>query len=483
MRTRLLLCALALASCVRNPVTGKLQLDLVSRDQEIQMGQEAKKQAEQSLGLYKEKPELAKLVSDVGLSLAKVSTDPGFPFSYEIVDDASVNAFALPGGPVFVTRGILGYLRSEAELAAVLGHETGHVVAHHSANQMSKAQVAQLGLGIGSILSPTLANLAQVAGAGLQLLFLKYSRDDETQADELGFRFMTKAGYDPNQMIPLFTMLDGVGKVEGAGKTPEWLQTHPNPGNRLSATQQRLKTELKGSAEGMKVNQDAYLKLIDGIVFGEDPRQGFFKGDVFYHPQLKFQWTLPKGWAHQNTPEAVLAGSPKQDAILQLAGAGKLSPEEAAQKLFSQQGIEAGQRVDVHGAKVARTFRAQSQQGAVEGVVAFIPFQGNTWMLVGYTAQGGLAGYAETFVSSMGSFGELKDQAVLEVKPARLKIIHLDAPTAVSEFNAKYPSTVKLEKVALINGVEAGGTIPAGYAKQVVGGVGEKGEAVSEAGR
>ncbi|HYY52480.1 MAG TPA: M48 family metalloprotease [Myxococcales bacterium] len=461
---------LFLCSCFRNPATGKLQLDLLSESQEVELGKQAKQEAEQAYGIYKEKPELNQYVADIGKRLSAESGRPNLPWSYEIVDDASVNAFALPGGPVFITRGILGHLNTEAELAAVLGHETGHVAARHSANQMSKQQVAQIGLGIGSILSPAVASAAQVAGAGLQLLFLKYSRDDETQADELGFRYMTKVGYDPRQMIPLFEMLNGVSKEAGAGKTPEWLQTHPNPGNRLEATQQRLKTELKGSPEGMKVERDKYLSMIDGITFGEDPRQGFFKGDTFYHPDLKFQWKLPAGWAHQNTPQAVAAASPKQDAILQLSPAGKMSPDEAAQKLFSQQGIKAGQPVNVKGAKLARAFQAQTQQGVIEGVLAFFSWQGNTYLMAGYTPQGGLSSYANTFTGSMGSFGELTDSSALSVKPAKLKLIKLDRPVSVTEFQSSHPSSVKLEEVALINGVAQGGQIPAGYAKQIVGG-------------
>jgi predicted Zn-dependent protease len=474
MSKRLSICALLLASCIRNPATGKLQLDLMSRDQEIAAGQQAKKETEQTLGIYQEKPQLNEYVATVGKAIAAVSNEPQDPFSYEIVNDSSVNAFALPGGPIFVTRGILGYLNSEAQLAAVLGHETGHVVAHHSANMMSKAELAQVGVGIGSILSPTLGSLAQVAGAGLQLLFLSYSRDDETQADELGFRHMTKAGYDPTQMLGLFTMLDGVSRQAGGAKTPDWLQTHPNPGNRLEMTQQRLKTELKGDPTGMKVKRDEYLKAVDGIVFGDDPREGYFKGDTFLHPSLKFQWTLPKGWAHQNTPQAVAGQSPKQDAIVELQAAGKMSPEEAAQKLFSQQGITQGKPVDVHGAKIARTFQAQTQQGAVEGVVAFIPYQGNTYMLLGYTSQGGLATYGDTFLNSMGSFGELRDSSALDVQPARVKIVHLTAPMSVADFNAKHPSSIKPDLLALINGVQEGGQIPAGYAKQVVGGTGQQ---------
>src|SRR3989454_7068773 len=239
MRNLAPILALALCSCVRNPATGKLQLDFLSESQEIEVGKQAKQEAEQTYGVYKGKPELSSYVESTGKQLAAKSERPGLPWSYEIVDDASVNAFALPGGPIFITRGILAHLNSEAEMAAVLGHETGHVAARHSANQMSKAQIAQVGLGIGSILSPTVASAAQVASAGLQLLFLKYSREDETQADELGFRFMTKVGYDPSQMIPLFQMLDGVSKQAGAGKTAEWLQTHPDPGNRRQGTQRR----------------------------------------------------------------------------------------------------------------------------------------------------------------------------------------------------------------------------------------------------
>jgi predicted Zn-dependent protease len=454
-------------------VTGKTQLDLMSEEQEIQVGQQAKAEAEQTYGIYKGKPELNQYVAEVGKKLAAQSARLNLPYSYEIVDDASVNAFALPGGPVFITRGILGHLNTEAEMAAVLGHETGHVAARHSANQMSKQQVAQIGLGLGSILSPTAASAAQVAGAGLQVLFLKYSRDDETQADELGFRYMTQVGYDPTQMIPLFQMLEGVSNAGGGGKTPEWLQTHPDPGNRLAATQQRLKTELKGSTQGMKVERDKYMQMIDGIVFGDDPRQGYFKGDTFYHPELKFQWTLPAGWAHQNTPQAVAAQSQKQDAILQLQAAGKMTPEEASQKLFAQQGWQAGQPVKVKNAKIARSFVAQSPQGTIEGVVAFLSHQGTTYLLAGYTPQGGLSAYGNTFLQSMGTFGELTDSNALNVKPSTLKIVHLDQPMSLADFNAKYPSSAKPETIALINGVEKGGQIPAGYAKQIIGGTGD----------
>ena len=167
------------------------------------------------------------------------------------------------------------------------------------------------------------------------------------------------------------------------------------------------------------------------------------------------------------------AASPKEDAVLQLQTAGKMSPDEAAQKLFSQQGIKAGPPVNVKGAKVARAFQAQTQQGVIEGVISFTSYQGNTYMMAGYTPQGGLSTYQNTFVDAMGSFSELTDSSALSVKPARVKVVKIDQPMSVSDFNSKYPSSVKLEEVALINAVDPGGKIPAGHAKQVVGGTGE----------
>jgi predicted Zn-dependent protease len=209
---------------VRNPVTGRLELNLLSRQQEIDLGQQGKNEVEATIGVYQD-ARLGEYVASVGKQIAAV-TKTDYSFSYEIADDSSVNAFALPGGPVFITRGILAHMTTEAEMAAVLGHESGHVVARHSATQISKQQMAQLGLGIGSILSPTAASLAQAAGVGLQVLFLKYSREDETQADELGFRFMTKAGWDPHQMIPLFHMLDNLtGSPAEARRPSGWRRT------------------------------------------------------------------------------------------------------------------------------------------------------------------------------------------------------------------------------------------------------------------
>jgi predicted Zn-dependent protease len=463
----------AFAACVRNPATGNLQLNLISESQEIEMGKQAAQQVEQSIGLYKD-PKVESYVAKLGQTLSQETNRKNLPWQFHVVEDAAVNAFALPGGPVYVTRGILATLMTEAELAGVMGHECGHIAARHSANQISKAELAQLGLGLGSVLSPQIAQLSQIAGAGLQVLFLKFSRDDERQADKLGFAYMAKAGYDARQMVDVFRTLDRVSKLAGAGKLPEWLQTHPNPENREKDAEARLK-ELKVDWSKAKVNRDQYLAVIDGMVYGENPREGYFQGSTFLHPDLKFQLTFPAGWQTQNTPQAVAAMSPNQDAIVQLATAGKMSPEEAAQKFFTQQGIQRGQaaQVTINGQPaVASYFAAQTQQGQVAGLIAFASYNGTTFALLGYTGAQTLQQYDPVFMSFIGSFRPLTDPAALSVQPAKIQIVRVDTNMTVEQFNQRFPSNVKLEELALINGFDdKNGQLQAGQQyKRIVGG-------------
>jgi predicted Zn-dependent protease len=472
-----ILCAAAVCAafpgCVRNPATGNLQLNLISESQEIDMGKQAAQDVEKSLGLYKD-PKVESYVRSLGQTLSQETNRKNLPWQFHVVEDAAVNAFALPGGPVYVTRGILATLMTEAELAGVMGHECGHIAARHSVNQISKAELAQVGLGIGSVISPEIAQLGQIAGVGLQVLFLKFSREDESQADKLGFAYMANAGYDARQMVDVFKTLNRVSKLAGGGKLPEWLQTHPDPENREKDAEQRLK-DLKVDWSKAKVNRDEYLSVIDGLVYGEDPRQGYFQGSRFLHPDLKFQVAFPAGWQTQNTPQAVAAMSPKQDAIVQLAVAGKMSPEEAAQKFFSQQGIQRGQaaEVTVNGQRApASYFAAQTQQGQIAGLIAFVAYNGTTYALLGYTGAQALPQYDTAFKSFIGSFGPLTDPGALSVQPAKIQIVRVDTNMTVEQFNQRLPSNLKLEELALINGFDdKNGQMQAGQRyKRVVGG-------------
>jgi predicted Zn-dependent protease len=475
--TRRLLFALGLAmvadGCARNPVTGKNELSLVSESQEIEMGKQSAQQVAQSIGYY-EDPAVQAYVSQIGMKMAKASERPNLPWEFHVVNDASVNAFALPGGFIFVTRGLMTSINDEAELATVIGHEIGHVTNRHSVQQISKAQVAQLGLGLGSILSSDVARVAGLASQGLSVLFLKYSRDAENQADKAGFRYALNQNYDVREMANVFQTLDRISNASGGGKLPEWLATHPNPGTRIQNTEQRLDT-LSRSLNNTITNREGYLQHVANMTYGEDPRQGFFENGVFYHPDLRFQIAFPQGWQTQNGADAVVAGSPQQDAIIQLSLAGKSSPEEAARQFLSQQGIQPGNTstASINGLPAASGyFQAQTEQGGVQGLVAFVSYNGNTYGMLGYTPQGKLGTYDGAFRQTIGSFSQLRNQAALSVKPAKVELVKLPREMTLEQFNQQYPSSIPVEELAIINELESPQTaVPQGRVlKRVVGG-------------
>lgn len=457
--------AALLAACATNPVTGERELSLVSREEEIALGKQAAEQVVQSIGKYPD-PELQGYVEAIGNRMAAKSERPDLPWSFTVLDDPSVNAFALPGGPVFVTRGILSHMNSEAELASVLGHEIGHITARHSVSQLSKAQLAQLGLGLGMIFSEDLRQYGQLAGVGLQLVFLKFGRDAERQSDELGFKYMVEQGYDPREMADVFRTLERASAREGGGRLPEWLSTHPDPGNRAEKAADRAATVK--DLESRRVERAEYLAHLGGMVFGENPRQGFFQGNAFLHPDLRFRLEFPEGWKTANTPGAVVAQSPQQDAVVQLTLAGKISPEQARERFFAQEGVKP---LALGAGGATGAFEAQTQQGALRGLVSFVSHAGTTFQLVGFTPAGKLDAYAPAFQRSFATFGPLTDPAALAVKPARIDLVRVPRDMTIEEFAARYPSTVPVEVLAIVNGVAGDEKLRAGQlAKRVAGG-------------
>ena len=211
------------------------------------------------------------------------------------------------------------------------------------------------------------------------------------------------------------------------------------------------------------------------MTFGEDPRQGYFEGNTFYHPQMRFQLKFPDQWKKQNMPQAVVAVSPSEDAIIQLALAGQASPEQAASQFLSQEGVQAGNasRTSINGLPAASSyFQAQTEQGQIEGIVSFISYGGQTFGLMGYTPAGKLSTYDQVFQSTIRSFSELRDGSKINVQPARVELVKVPRQMTLEQFNAQYPSSIPIEQVAIINELEGPqSVIPAGQTvKRVVGG-------------
>lgn len=474
LRLLVLLVALPLlAACATNPVTGKSELSLIPESQEIAMGQEAAGQIAAQMGLVQDEA-LQKYVSDLGIALAKSSERPHLPWKFHVVDDPVVNAFALPGGFIFITRGILTHMNSEAELVSVLGHEIGHVTAKHSVSQISKAQLAQIGLGVGSLMLPEgLEGLGDIAGAGLGLLFLKFGRDDERQSDALGFRYMTNLGYDPREMASMFRTLERQAKKQGGGGIPEWASTHPAPENRVENTLARV-DKLASNPDELKVGRDEFLGRLSGMVFGENPRHGYFKEDRFYHPDLAFQFEFPKGWTKINRTDAVIGVSPAQDAIIQLRLAGKKTPREHADEFFAKEGIEAGRSTTepINGLTAWRGyFRATTTDGVLAGLLGWIAHGENTYQIASFTTEPKLDTFSNAFVEVTKSFRRVTDRAVLDVKPAKISLVRADRDMTIAEFNRRYPSSIPEADLALMNGLEPNETIRKGrMVKRVQGG-------------
>ena len=298
----------AACACATNPATGRREFSLMSEQQEIGIGQQMDGEVRREMGLYDD-PALQDLVSTMGLSLARRSERSGLPWHFAVVDSPAVNAFALPGGYIYITRGLLPFLDDESQLAGVLGHEIGHVTARHAAQQYSRATGAQLGLLLGGIFVPAARPFAGLAETSLGLLFLKHGRDDELEADQLGVRYASRSGWDPAGIPRMLTTLDRIEETGDNKGVPNWLATHPAPADRVQRVQTAVQ-EAATPASKAGTDRDDYLRRIDGLVYGDNPEQGVVRGSQFLHAKLRFAIEFPAGWVVNNGPAQVVAKQP-----------------------------------------------------------------------------------------------------------------------------------------------------------------------------
>lgn len=464
-RNALLLAATfaAITACSRNPATGKNELMLVSESQEIQMGQEYDQQVIQQIGLYPDSG-MQRYIAALGSRLAAASERPNLPWTFRVVDDPAVNAFAVPGGHVYVTRGIMAHLNSEAELVAVVGHEIGHVTARHTAHSMSRQQLAGIGLAIGAIASPVVARYANVAQQALGVLFLSFSRADENQADELGLRYMARGSYDVNQMPNVFTMLQRQSEAAGASRLPQWLATHPDPGNRKNSIEAQI-AALPAGTGGSTVNRDPYIRRLDNMIFGVNPRDGFFRGNLFYHPGMRFQLAFPQGWRTANGTSAVQGVSPNQDAAIELSVGQGQNADAAARTFLSQQGITAGgaTRATLNGMPaVSASFVATTEQGNLRGTVVFVEHGSAVFQIAGYAPEQAWAANQAAVEGAMRSFQQLTDPAALNAQPQKVDVVVASSNTTIAGLLRSHPSPLSADQLALINQVEANTPLQAG---------------------
>lgn len=466
--------ALVSGGCATNPATGKRQISFVSQSKELDMGREADPAVIAEYGLYGDST-MQRYVDSIGQKLARASHLPDLAWHFRVLDSPVVNAFAIPGGYIYITRGILAYLNSEAQLAGVLGHEIAHVTARHSAQQMTRSQIAGLGLLVGTLFVDAFRPYSGLAQQGLGILFLKYSRDNETQADELGVGYAAKAGYDPREIPATYAMLKRVSERQG-DRLPGFLSTHPDPGDREIRTSQLAQAALQREDRSTVVGAPSYRKRIEGLVFGDDPRGGFFVGNRFYQPDLEIQMIFPDGWKTSNQPSAVTASSEALGAAmelsLQFSKDSTATPEGFVRSLLDEQKI-----LDAAGR--AESFRdypawigsilVRTESGRQELIAGFVRYRPGQFLQVLGTTRSSSDRAAEQVRVAIRSIAALRDTTMLQVTSDRVRIV-------AAERGADFGSLVgglggqalSLEDTAILNNQRVTASVSAGSPIKIV---------------
>jgi len=453
---------------------------------EIEQGREADKQVEAQYGFYEDE-ELNAYVTAIGNRMAQLSERPTLPWTFRVLDSPVVNAFALPGGFVYVTRGLVAYAGSEAELAGVIGHEIGHVTGKHSRSRQRNSLFANLAILAGALVSETVRDLVEMGvpqlAAGLALT--RYSRGQELDADERGIRYATQAGYNPYGIGGFFETLQSLEEQSDRKKLPGWVSTHPQVDDRIERSNRWAAESLQRfglQADELYVGRRELFDQVDGVVFGENPREGYVEGDAFLHPDLRFRLDVPPSWTVQNGRSAVIVVAPGEEAYMKLELA-TLGEDESADNYV--RGYLREVRADVvdtdhieinelDAIESAFTVRADGNDYAVLGT--WIEYDGRLYQLLGVTAPSRWRAYAATMQRSMHSFVELTGREALGVQPARVAVVEMSQRMQLVGAIEQYPEvSVSPATVAILNHLSLQALIDEGdLVKLVFGGPGTR---------
>jgi len=420
-----------LAACSTNPATGDRQFTaLMSPAQENTVGAQEHQKVIAQYGLY-ENQTIQNYVQRVGEKVTRDTERPDVKYKFYVIDTPIVNAFALPGGYIYISRGLLALANSEAELAAVLGHEAGHITARHSAERYSHAAVTSIGT---NILGAVIGNSAvsQALGVGGNLYLSSYSRAQENQSDSLGIRYLKNAGYDPDAMTWFLNNLQNhsslQSRVDGKSSGPaiSYFSTHPATGERIAKTAQEAAAN--GGGQGT-VNREEHMRMVDGIAFGDSEAQGFVQGNRFFHPGLGFSFNFPQGYKLQNNPtEVVATGTSGAVMLFDMAGnAGRLDPVTYLRQIWmkGETRLENVETIAINGMNAA----TGTMDGRINGkamTIQLIAIQFKPDVVARF--QVGIpknlsSAQIDTLKSATYSFRALSESEKNAVKPPRIKIV------------------------------------------------------------
>ncbi len=466
---------LTLAGCAVNPVTGQQQLMLLSEQDESRLGSQTDQSVIEQYGVY-EDVGLQNYLLEKGLAMARISHRPDLNWQFKVMDSPVVNAFAAPGGYVYVTRGLLAAVNNEAELAGILGHEIGHVTARHSAQQYSKMMLANIGLSLGQEFMGGYGDmLGPVMEAGAGLLFLKFSRDDEREADALGVEYASRSGYDAARMADFFITLQNQPSANaGQGaRLPEFFSTHPNPVNR-EANVRAMAVNWQSQLPGQKflVNRNAFLSRIDGLVYGEDPRKGFREGDWYYLPQYRVQLPIPAQWKLEREGNNLQLTHPDRKAVCMVAiRPDSQSTEIVAGFLKATGATVHGDRSITNNGMPARMLLSTIADGDKRAVIVSHFYQKGRDVFA-FHAMTGAAEFDALKGLMQGpanGFTAMTDQARLNRQPQRIAVKSVSKPTTLEAFLRALKVDSELwAGIAWLNGRQMSTVLAAGEQVKVI---------------
>ena len=454
---------IGLYSCATNPVTQKEQFVLMSEEQELAIGKKMDPQIIKEYGLYDDL-ELQNYVDEVGQKIAQKGDRPELFYHFKVLNDPIINAFALPGGYIYITRGILALLNSEAELAGVLGHEVGHVTARHAVRQYTQAQSYQIMTTVASIFVPEfrsreLQQLADIAATGI---IRGYGREMEMESDRLGIKHSYEAGYNPEAVPDFLSILKLASKEKDQkGVFHGLFSTHPDTVKRINVAKKRVNDLLaKKNTKGLNVNAEQYLNQITGMIYGSDPKEGVINGRVFQHPAMRFEVTYPEGWKIYNTKSAVVSKDKEKDekyvSQLMMETLGKRTTAKSyAEKFFKRNRIKplSGKNVKINGLDAyVTTFKDTQRKAPMMVLAAFILWEDKMFFLSGFSKINDFSTGEKFFSQISHSFRGLSRKEVSSIKPERIKIYTSQKGDTIKSIAKKYEKDP--QTIALLNGHE-----------------------------
>jgi len=462
------------SSCVvqQNPVSGNKRAYAYSWQQELELGRSADGEIVSQYGLY-DNDELAEFVTAMGEELLEVShmrrEDAAdmfkqTEFTFRVLDSPVVNAFALPGGYVYVTRGLLSHLNNEAQLAVVIGHEIGHVAGRHASQRALSQQIGQVAVIGGSILGQELfglpgESLLNLSSQAAQLLFMSYSRDHERESDRLGVEYSAMKHYVAAEGSEFFTSLRRISEKSGQS-IPNMLSTHPNPGEREQTIPKLAEEWREKGYEQTVYGTEEYMQLVDGIVFGDNPRQGFVDEGRFVHPDLEFFFPVPDQWQLINQPSQVVLVKGEGEAVMIMRiDSDHSTPRESVNEFVNQEGFnvtESGEKMSSESWSAYQAEGDIEQDGNTLGVHVYaVEYMDQIYKFINYTTASSYEDHVGDFNTVTSQFDQLRDESLLNIQPVRLQIVEADRRRAFNEFLPnEMPMDIEREDIAIINQVD-----------------------------